>query len=211
LRLLLVTLSALVVLVSAHAGSTATSQARVTIFARPTVLGWAESAQLFGVARGAGAESIVTVEVKECGSSTFRGYAEAHVNAGGGWSMDVATAVTSTFRAAWRGTRSSPVIVRQRASVTLARTRSGPGFVVAVVSKRSLWRKKVDIQRRQGGAWRILRTVRLTDSVRSTGSVSASEARFRLSVPKGALLRARLPRSEARPCYVESVSRTVRA
>jgi hypothetical protein len=211
LRLLLVTLSALVVLVSAHAGSTATSQARVTIFARPTVLGWAESAQLFGVARGAGPESVVTVEVKECGSSTFREYAEAHVNAGGGWSADVATAVTSTFRASWRGTRSAHVTIRQAASVSLARSRSGAGFVVGVIAKRSLWRKRVEIQRPQGGAWRTMRTVRLTDSVRSTGRVSAAEARFQLAVPKGTLLRARLPLSEAKPCYVESVSRTVRA
>jgi hypothetical protein len=103
------------------------------------------------------------------------------------------------------------VTIRQRASVTLARSRAGSGFVVSVISKRSLWRKKVEVQRRSGGAWRPVRTVRLTDSVRSTGQVSASEARFRLSVPKGALLRARLSLAEATPCYLESVSRVVRA
>jgi hypothetical protein len=191
--------------------STAPTQARMTISARPTVLGWAESAQLLGVARGAGPESVVRVEVKECGSSTFREYAEAHVNTGGGWSMEVATAVTSMYRAAWRDARSAPVTIRQRASVLLARERAGSGFVVSVISKRSLWRKRVEVQRRVGSAWRLVRTVRLTDSVHSTGQVSASEARFRLPVPKGTLLRARLPLAEARPCYVESLSRVVRA
>jgi hypothetical protein len=103
------------------------------------------------------------------------------------------------------------VPIRQGASVSLARSRAGAGFVVSVISRRSLWRKKVEIQHRRGGAWRTVRAVRLTESVRSTGNVSVSEARFRLSAPRGALLRARLPGSEARPCYVESVSRTVRA
>jgi hypothetical protein len=191
--------------------STAPTQARMTISARPTVLAWAESAQLLGVAGGAGPESVVRVEVKECGSSTYREYAEAHVNTGGGWSMDVATSVTSMYRAAWRDARSAPVTIRQRASVLLARERAGSGFVVSVISKRSLWRKRVEVQRRVGSAWRMVRTVRLTDSVHSTGQVSASEARFRLPVPKGTLLRARLPLAEARPCYVESLSRVVRA
>jgi hypothetical protein len=125
--------------------------------------------------------------------------------------MEVATAVTSMYRAAWRDARSAPVTIRQRASVLLARERAGSGFVVSVISKRSLWRKRVEVQRRVGSAWRLVRTVRLTDSVHSTGQVSASEARFRLPVPKGTLLRARLPLAEARPCYVESLSRVVRA
>ena len=69
----------------------------------------------------------------------------------------------------------------------------------------------VEIQRRTGGAWRTVRKMRLTDSVKSTGLVSASEARFRLAVPKRAVLRAVLPFAEARPCYVRSFSKVVRA
>jgi hypothetical protein len=210
-RLGVATLALLAALAAVTDVRTAPTQARMTISARPTVLAWAESAQLLGVARGAGPESVVRVEVKECGGNTFREYAEAHVNTGGGWSMDVATAVTSVYRAAWRDARSAQVTIRQRASVLLARERSGAGFVVSVISKRSLWRKKVEVQRRVGSAWRPVRTVRLTDSVSSTGQVSASEARFRLAVPKGTQLRARLPLAEARPCYVESVSRAVRS
>ena len=33
---------------------------------------------------------------------------------------------------------------------------------------------------------------------------------FRLAVPKGRLLRAVLPRAQARPCYLAGVSRTLR-
>jgi hypothetical protein len=200
----------------AAAGATAVhaldaQQERVTIFARPTVVGWAESAQLFGTARGAGAGEIVAIEVRECGSSSFRAYAEAHAASGGGWVMPVGTAVTSTFRARFRSAVSPTVTIRQAARISLARKRAGRAFVVAAISKRSLWRKTVEIQRRSGGRWRTVKTVRLTVSVSSTGTVSASEATFRLAVPRGAQLRAVLPRAQARPCYVESVSSVVRA
>jgi hypothetical protein len=103
------------------------------------------------------------------------------------------------------------VTIRQGANVGLARRRSGNGFVVGVTAKRGFWRKQVEIQRRTGGSWRTVRTIRLTDSVSSTGVVSASEATFRLPVPGGTLLRALLPLSQAKPCYVQSVSKVVRA
>lgn len=209
-----VTLAALVALSAFLATTEARPsdvQARLTIFARPAVVAWAQSATVFGAARGAGSQDVVTVQVRECGSSAFTTYAEAHVNAGGGWELPVGTAVTSTFRARWRSSTSAPVTIRQAASVLLARERAGRGFVVTAISKRSLWRKTVEIQRRTGGAWRTVRKMRLTDSVKSTGLVSASEARFRLAVPKGAVLRAVLPFAEARPCYVRSFSKVVRA
>jgi len=209
-----VTLAALVALSAFLATTEARPsdfQARLTIFARPAVVAWAQPATVFGAARGAGPQDVVTVQVRECGSSAFSTYAEAHVNAGGGWELPVGTAVTSTFRARWRSSTSAPVTIRQAASVLLARERAGRGFVVTAISKRSLWRKTVEIQRRTGGAWRTVRKMRLTDSVKSTGLVSASEARFRLAVPKGAVLRAVLPFAEARPCYVRSFSKVVRA
>ena len=209
-----VTLAALVALSAFLATTEARPsdvQARLTIFARPAVVAWAQSATVFGAARGAGSQDVVTVQVRECGSSAFSTYAEAHLNAGGGWELPVGTAVTSTFRARWRSSTSAPVTIRQAASVLLARERAGRGFVVTAISKRSLWRKTVEIQRRTGGAWRTVRKMRLTDSVKSTGLVSASEARFRLAVPKGAVLRAVLPFAEARPCYVRSFSKVVRA
>lgn len=210
-RLALSSILALAAVVAASEAASTVSQARMTIFARPAVVAWAQPATLFGAASGAGLQDVVEVQVRECGSSAFRTYAESHVNAGGGWSMPVGTSVTSTFRAVWKRSQSPRVTIRQGASVTLARTRSGGPFLVQVISKRSLWRRQVEVQRRSGSTWRTIRKVRLTDSVKSTGQVSASEARFGLAVPKGTVLRAVLPAAEASPCYVRSVSKVVRA
>jgi hypothetical protein len=186
------------------------SQSRVTIFARPTVIGWAESALLYGTAPGASHDDVVTIQVRECGSTSFRAFVEVHPNAGGGWSTPAGSAITATYRALWNGRTSSAVTIRQRANVALERRRSGNGFVVFLSGKRSFWRKSVLIQRRQGGSWRNARRVVLTESVRSTGTVSVSQARFGLAVPKGTVLRAFLPAAQAGPCYAASISRTVR-
>lgn len=206
---LLLALSALAAVTDALPSS---SQARVTIFARPTVVAWAQSATVFGAVTGMGGpRDVVKIQVRECGGSGFRTYAEAHLNAGGGWSMPVGTSVTSTFRAVWGSTTSLPVTIRQGANVGLERRRSGGGFVVGVTAKRSFWRKQVEIQRRASDSWRTVRKVILTDSVSSTGVVSASEATFRLPAPRGTQLRALLPLAQAKPCYVQSVSKVVRA
>jgi hypothetical protein len=183
----------------------------VTIFARPTVIGWNQLATLSGAAQGAGVEDVVAIEAKECGGAFYRTLVEVHVNAGGGWTQAMGAWATTSFRARWKARTSSAVTIRKQAGVSLVRSRSGPSFVVAVTAKRSFWRKRVEIQRRQAGGWRTVKTLVLTDSVRSTGVVSASEATFRLAVPKGTQLRAMLPLREARPCYVQSVSRTLRA
>ena len=191
--------------------SDVSEQARITIFARPTVVRWAESATLYGAAPGAGHDDIVAIEVRDCGSNFFRTFVELHPSAGGGWTTPAGNAITSTFRATWKGATSATVTIRQGANVSLEKKRSGSGFTVAVSAKRSFWRKSVQIQRRQGGAWRTIRTIRLTDSNSSTGVVSVSSADLRLAVPKGTMLRAFLPAAQASPCYVASTSRPIRA
>ncbi len=200
---------ALLVYTPAAAESAAT-QARITIFARPTTVGWAQTATLFGAAEGARHEDVVVIESKDCGSSFFRAFVELHPSSGGGWTTPVGTGITSTFRAVWKNATSQQVTIRQGANVQLARERSGGRFVVSVSAKRSFWRKRVEIERRASGKWRPVRQLVLTDSVTSTGVVSVSEARFRLAVPKGSMLRAVLPTAQAKPCYVASASKTMR-
>jgi hypothetical protein len=62
-------------------------------------------------------------------------------------------------------------------------------------------------QRRLGG-WKLVRTVVLTESGGHPGSGEAvSFAEFRARIPSGSLLRAVLPRSAARPCYLAGYSK----
>jgi hypothetical protein len=201
-----------VLLVAAsEAAETTRAQSPPTIFARPLVLDWAQPAQLYGSAPGASRDDVVTIEVRECGSSFFRTFVEVHASAGGGWFAEVGSLVTATYRAVFGGRASRSLTIRQRARIVLERRRSGRGFLVAVVGKRSFWRRPVVIQRRRVGGWETLRRVGLVDSPASPGTVSASQATFRLSVPRGTVVRAVLPAVQAGPCYVESFSRAIRA
>ena len=185
-------------------------QAPVTIFARPTTIGWAQPFELFGAAQGARAGEIVRIEQKECGVPSFQTLVETHANAGGGWSISTGLVISSTFRAVYRDRRSAEVTVRQRPSVVLERERAGRRFVVTVTARKSFWRKSVLVQRRSGGRWQTLRRVRLNDSLELSGFMSGSQATFPLAVPRGAQLRALVPPDQARPCYVSGASRVVR-
>ena len=202
--------AAATLLVNAPSAARSAPEQRVTIFARPTTVAWAQIATLYGTAEGAGHEDVVVIESKDCGSSFFRTFVELHPSSGGGWTTPVGTGITSTFRAVWKNATSQQVTIRQGANVQLARERSGGRFVVSVSAKRSFWRKRVEIERRASGKWRPVRQLVLTDSVTSTGVVSVSEARFRLAVPKGSMLRAVLTTAQAKPCYIASTSRVLR-
>jgi hypothetical protein len=209
---LVIAVGAIAALVAAtsHAASRDDAQ-QPTIFARPLVLDWAQAGQLYGTAPGAGHDDVVTIEARECGSTFFRTFVEVHPSAGGGWFTEVGSLVTATYRAVFRGRSSRSLTIRQRARIVLERRRSRQGFLVAVVGKRSFWRRPVLIQRRRIGRWETLRHVRLVDSADNPGTVSASQATFRLSVPRGTVLRAVLPAEQAGPCYVESFSGSIQA
>lgn len=193
-----------------RAPARAGASADVTIFARPTVLGWTQTATLYGSVDGAGSQDVVSIQSRVCGFSFFKPHSEVHLNAGGGWSTPVGGGITTTYRAVWKGRRSANVTIWSGAGVYLEPTRSRNRFIVTVVSRRSLWRRQVAIQRREASGWRTLRTVVLSDSLPGAGVTSASAATFRLSVPRGTAIRAFLPTSEAKPCYVASASKAVR-
>jgi hypothetical protein len=184
---------------------------RVTIAARPSIVPASQRVTVFGSVESGQAGELVTVEAKECGATPafFRDVASATTNEGGGWSTDYMPRINTTLRAVWKGTASEQVVVRQRAIVSLVRLPSRR-FRVQVGGRAQFWRKRVQIQRfeRRLGTWKIVRSVVLTESGGYPGSgESVSWAEFRARIPRGSLIRAALPRSAARPCYVAGYSK----
>ena len=91
----------------------------MTILARPAVFGMGQRLTLYGSVPSAKANEIVTIQVKECGSTWFRGVAAARTRAGGSWSSDgVFLANSAAVRAVWNGRESAPTNVGVRAWVT---------------------------------------------------------------------------------------------
>lgn len=184
---------------------------RVTIFARPTILG-EQAVTLSGSVDNGKEGEEVTIQAKDCGRSFFRVVSGATTHQGGGWSTDYFPSITTTFRAVWNGVASAQVTVRQRAWVRLTRLpRSPRQLEVVVVAKKQFWRRSVVIERfdRRLGRWTKVKSVVLTEQA-TAGTYVWTSARFSASVPKGTLIRARLPLAEARPCYLAGVSRQLR-
>jgi hypothetical protein len=189
---------------------------RVTIAARPSVVGWngrsPSTVTLFGSVDNGRAGESVEVQARDCGQSFFRVVDGATTVEGGGWSTEYFPGISTTVRAVWNGASSSQITVRHRAFASLRRL--GPKLFEAGVSARaSLWRRKMLIQRldRKLGTWKTVRSVVLTHQEGGGPSTFVSfSAEFRTSVPEGTTLRAVLPASQARPCYLSGTSLPVR-
>jgi hypothetical protein len=185
---------------------------RVTIFARPTVLDRNQLVTLLGSVESGAADEVVTIEAKGCGQTSFRGVFVTRTHEGGGWTLQTAPTITTTLRAAWRDARSAAVTVRARVWVQLSsRTRSakGFGFEVFVRSELQFWKRHVVIQRldRRLGRWQDMKKVVLTETGSNPGSPFVwTSAEFNSAVPRGTLVRAVFPLSQARPCYLAGYS-----
>lgn len=178
--------------------------------ARPTALRWAQGATLFGTVESGRADEEVTIQARDCGQKSFTNAAAILTHQGGTWTTQFGRGINATIRAVWKDAVSATVELRQQPNVQLLR-RSAKRFEVAIASKGQFWRKRVLVQRRTGGSWKTLKTVVLTETHAPPGTGTTwTEAEFRLSVPRGSILRAQLPLSQARPCFLPSTSATVR-
>jgi hypothetical protein len=184
---------------------------RVTIAARPSILRSGERATLFGTVDNGKADELVRVQAKDCGQRFFRDVASATTREGGGWSTELSPGINTTLRAVWNETASAPISVRQRPVVVLRRLPNvARRFEVWVSARNSFWRKRVLIQRldRRLGRWLAVKSVVLTETGTSAPGYGFAQtsAKFGAAVPRGALMRAVLPRSQARPCYLAGYS-----
>jgi hypothetical protein len=179
---------------------------RVTIAARPTIVRLGELVSLFGSVDSPRGDEIVTIQAKDCRQQFFRDFLSARTREGGAWSTQTwSVAINTTLRAVWNGHTSAEIFVRKRAGILL-RQRSPRRFSVSVQSHAGamFWRKPFLFQRfdRRLGTWVTVRRVVLTESDGSTT--------FTASVPKGSLVRAVIPLSQARPCYAAGYSPLLR-
>lgn len=208
-------LIAVVTVVATLASAAAAAPEQVTLVARPGVALGGSRVTLSGSVDGGKAEEIVTIEAKDCGSSTqsFREVASARTEDGGSWSVDYYPGITTTLRAVWKDNTSAQVTVRQKAWIQLRRL---PGsrreFEVSLGGKSHFWRKRALIQRfdRRLGTWTTVKSVVLTETggFPGSGGVRTWE-KFTASIPRRSQIRAMLPLSQARPCYLAGVSKLV--
>lgn len=189
---------------------------RVTIFARPNVVRDYSGTTLYGSVETRRAGEGVTIQAKDCRQPSFRVVAGATTDDGGGWSTTFYPQITTTVRAVWKDATSTPITVRQAAGVWLTKHFGGE-LRVSVGGRTTFWRKRVRIERFDPrlGRWQLARSMLLTRTGGAKGQgpqtgTSYSWASFKPKLPKGTLVRAVFPLSQARPCYLAGTSRAVR-
>jgi hypothetical protein len=179
----------------------------LVIGARPTsVVAFAGGLTISGALTGGRGTQLVNIEAKECGvPGSFHVAGGATTSASGSFSnsTSLGPGVTTKYRARWREVVSNVVVVHVAPRLDLQS--NGHVFTVAV-SGSGYWRgKRITLQRLASGRWMTIRVLTLRDTFGNGGLVSG-----RVRLPKRTLVRAVLPRTQARPCFLPAVSTTVR-
>ena len=212
--------------IGATIGSVATSASNstVTIGVRPSIVRFGDKPEIFGAVTNAKAGETVTVQYRQCGlyPEQFRAFMTTQTIGGGAWNLDellfvgTRTDTSGSFRALWGEEVSREVPFKVRAFVDLRPLPFGRGFLVRAGGMQSFWRKRVRVERfdTRRRKWILVRSVLLTESQSSRNyggsSLIVTTTPFRPAVRKGTTLRAVLPLTSARPCYLAGYSKLIR-
>jgi hypothetical protein len=177
------------------------------ITAEPGVIGWAKASQIAGSFVGAQHDDPIEIQERRCGSAAFTRLFDVPSDPQGGWHVFVSPPITTTYRARFRGEFSGTTTVRVRPNVTIRELSRGR-FLVTTLAFKQFWRRTGVFERfqRSTGRWLRVKTFVFSESGPTTGVSSVTNGRFRSRLPRRTLVRALLPSSQVRPCYVAGVS-----
>lgn len=181
----------------------------ISISAYPSINTVDQHVIVLGQVIPARADAYVAVQGKECGvpGAFFRGLWSASTNEGGSWEVRFFLRTKTVLRAVSGKDVSRELTVQVRAPVYFAPMPGKPGrFRVATWAGNGiiLRRKRVDIERFDTSTrkWRTVLSVVTDDTGNKEG--------FRIPVRKGTTVRAHLPQSQAKPCYLGGYSKLIR-
>jgi hypothetical protein len=201
-------LAGLAVGVLAAAVPASSAEPPVTIGARPRVLpsylsSGAQPLELFGALANGRAGELITIRANECTLPGWYDATTATTEAGGAWHVTWSAASKTTFRAKWRSAVSAGVTVQTRPAVDL--NQLGPTRWQVGVRPRFFAGRKGHLQRFDANArrWREVKAFRLSSTRAEFGWTFA---RFKAVVPVGAQVRAVVPRSSGKPCFLAGYS-----
>jgi hypothetical protein len=185
----------------------------ISIGARPLIVGAGDRVAVSGVHGGGRGDVDITLEAKYCDEKTWREVSATQTDAGGAWYLEYVPLITQEIRARGAGATSPEVKIQTRPTVSLGQRPPGM-FFVNVNAQRPFWRKRVSLQRfdRPKRVWREIRTIQLTETGAppGVGWVWSGSDKVRVQVPKGTTLRAVLPLSQTKPCYLAGYSNLLR-
>ena len=185
----------------------------ISMTARPTIVKGNEPVTATGGVGSGRVDQLVTLQSRPCDQTTWRDIAETSTHEGGAFTIDFRPGISGLYRATSAGAESVPVKLQTRPSVSLIQRPPGK-FAVNVNAQRPFWGRKVALQRfdPKKRAWIEVRKILLTEQGAPPGVpwVWTGSDKVRVDVPKGTTLRAVLPLSATRPCYLAGYSNMLR-
>lgn len=190
-----------------------TAAETISMSARPLISRANERVTATGVVGSGRADQLVTLQSRPCDQTTWRDIAETSTHEGGSWTIDFSAGIGGLFRATSAGAESEPLKLQTRPSVSLVQRPPGK-FSVHVNAQRPFWHRKVELQRfdSKKRVWIVVRKVLLTEqgAPPGVGWVYTGSDKVPVKVPKGTTMRAVLPLSQTRPCYLAGYSNLLR-
>lgn len=190
-----------------------TAAETISMTARPTIVKGNEPVTVTGGVGSGRADQLVTLQSKPCDQTTWRDLVETTTQAGGGFTIDFRPGISGLYRATSGGAESDPVKLQTRPSVSLIQRPPGR-FSVNINAQRPFWGRKVSLQRfdPKKRVWIELRKILMTEQGAPPGVpwVWTGSDKVRIDMPKGTTLRAVLPLSATRPCYLAGYSNMLR-
>ena len=182
------------------ASFTTSGPAATIALAAPNVV-YGHRVVLSGTVGSKQADESVALFARRFGSTSFASLRTVLTNAGGTWAVTVAPAITTTYKAVWKGVATGSVTLGVRPAVSL-RVLSGKRFATRVVAARSFAHRIVQLQRRTaGGRWLTISRVRLD---------THSSAVFHPRMPRGTTtLRVAISANQVGGGYLAGFSRTI--
>lgn len=185
----------------------------ISMTARPTIARANERVTATGGVGSGRADQLVTIQSRPCDQTTWRDIAETTTRDGGAFTIDFSPGISGLYRATSAGAESDPMKLQTRPSVSLIQRPPGK-FSVNVNAQRPFWGRKVALQRfdTKKRVWIEIRKILLTEQGAPPGVpwVWTGSDKVRVDVPKGTTLRAVLPLSATRPCYLAGYSNLLR-
>jgi hypothetical protein len=171
-----------------------------------------QSVRFSGAVSSAAAGEDVTVLQQVCGyPPPGTAVAGTQTRTGGSWQADpvIASQISrsATFRARWRTETSTPVVVKPQILVYIIPIGRGRVHVTVGLGavNQNVFRKTVLLERLRNKKWTVVRRGKL-----GLGSGAPGDYSTRIQAKKGWIVRARVPRAVASPCYKPNATEKVR-
>lgn len=192
------------VLVALAAAIPASAAQAPTLAAGASTVGQLRQIALTGTAGDGKAGKTVYIEAKECHASFFRVVGAATTAAGGSWSTTAPVGTTSSFRARFNGAYSNTVLVRKRVDLSLARMPNSRVFLASAHNGWQLKFRSIRLERYTSSGWALVGQKKLKQ-----GAVWGNTyATFKIR-RSGLRLRAFMPLSSTKPCFLSGASSIV--